>query len=41
MNGRVLNVGGQKKDRKMILREEKLKKGKKGKKDKKEKLVDV
>jgi len=38
MNRRVLNVGGQKKDRKMILREERFKKGKK---EKKEKLVDV
>jgi len=38
MNGRVLNVGGQKKDRKMILREERFKEGKK---EKKEKLVDI
>jgi len=35
MNGRVLYVGEQKKDRKIILREERLKEGKK------EKLVDV
>ena len=38
MNRRVLNVGRQEKDRKMILREERFKEGKK---EKKEKLVDI